>query len=68
MFPTRTINEALLKEIDKTTLDDRRVRWKEAIKSAPYTMLTDRQKYATESWKEIALLPIMPNFSWRVGF
>ena len=23
---------------------------------------------ATESWKEIALLPIMPNFSWRVEF
>ena len=23
---------------------------------------------STESWKEIALLPIMPNFSWRVGF
>ena len=22
----------------------------------------------TESWKEIALLPIMPNFSWRVTF
>ncbi len=52
MFPVRTINEDLLKEIDKTKLDDRRVRWKEAIQSAPYTMLTDRQKYATESWKE----------------
>ena len=23
---------------------------------------------ATESWKEIALLPILPNFSWRVEF
>ena len=22
----------------------------------------------TESWKEIALLPILPNFSWRVEF
>ncbi len=22
----------------------------------------------TESWKEIALLPILPNFSWRIGF
>ena len=52
MFPTRKINEDLLREIDKTTLDDRRIRWKEAIKTAPYTMLTDRQKYATESWKE----------------
>ena len=23
---------------------------------------------STESWKEMALLPIMPNFSWRVAF
>lgn len=23
---------------------------------------------ATESWKEIALMPILPNFSWRVSF
>jgi hypothetical protein len=23
---------------------------------------------STESWKEIALLPILPNFSWRVEF
>ena len=23
---------------------------------------------ATESWKEIALLPILPNFSWRISF
>ena len=22
----------------------------------------------TESWKEIALMPILPNFSWRVTF
>ena len=52
MFPTRTIREELLKEIDKTALDERRIRWREAIKAAPYTMLTDRQKYATEAWKE----------------
>ena len=52
MFPVRTIQEELLKEIDKTVLDERRKRWKEAIRNAPYTMLTDRQKYATESWKE----------------
>ena len=23
---------------------------------------------STETWKELALLPILPNFSWRVGF
>ena len=52
MFPVRPIQEELLKEIDKTVLDERRKRWKEAIRNAPYTLLTDRQKYATESWKE----------------
>ena len=48
----KNTREDLLKEIDKTVLDDRRIRWREAIKNATYTMLTDRQKYATEAWKE----------------
>lgn len=52
MFPAKAINQELLKEIDKTTLDERRIQWRDAIKNAPYTMLTDRQKYATQSWKE----------------
>jgi len=54
MFPVRPVNMALLEEIDKTVLDDDRLRWREAIKTAPYKMHTDRQKYATESWKETA--------------
>ena len=52
MFPAMKINEALLAEIEQTRLDERRIRWREAVKSAPYKMHTDRQKYATESWKE----------------
>lgn len=31
----------------------------------PFMLYFDTQ---TESWKEIALLPILPNFSWRVSF
>ena len=52
MYETIKVNEALLAEIDKTVLDDRRVAWKQAVKEAPYTIYTDRAKYATESWKE----------------
>lgn len=52
MHPTRTVNMDLLAEIDKTTLDEDRLRWREDIKQAPYKIHTDRQKYATESWKE----------------
>ena len=31
----------------------------------PFMLYFDTQ---TESWKEVALLPILPNFSWRVSF
>ncbi|MBQ1332997.1 MAG: hypothetical protein IIY36_08700 [Lachnospiraceae bacterium] len=54
MFPCREVNTDILNEIEKTALDPRRVAWREAIKSAPYRMYTDRQKYATISWKETA--------------
>ncbi|MBR0106659.1 MAG: hypothetical protein IJM13_05510, partial [Lachnospiraceae bacterium] len=54
MFPCREVNTDILNEIEKTALDPRRVAWREAIKTAPYRMYTDRQKYATISWKETA--------------
>ena len=54
MFPIREVNPAILDAIEQTALDERRIAWKEAIKAAPYRMYTDRQKYATESWKETA--------------
>ena len=54
MFPVREVNPAILDAIEQTALDERRIAWKEAIKAAPYRMYTDRQKYATQSWKETA--------------
>ena len=51
MYPTIDVNMQLLAEIDSTVLDAERLRWREDIKTAPYRMHTDRQKYATESWK-----------------
>lgn len=52
MFETMKINESILAEIEKTTLEERRLRWRADVKAAPYKMHVDRQKYATESWKE----------------
>jgi len=54
MIPTVNVNRELLVEIDKTVLAPDRIRWKEDVKKAPYTIHVDRQKYATESWKETA--------------
>ena len=51
MFPAVEINESILEKIDRTVLDERRIRWKNDIRKAPYTLHTDRQKYATESWR-----------------
>jgi len=44
------VNEELIKQIDGLELSGRLVRWREAVKNAPYKMYVDRQKYATESW------------------
>ena len=52
MEPAVKSDERLFKEIDKTSLDEKRLRWKEAVKKAPYRIHVDRQKYATESWKQ----------------
>jgi pyruvate-formate lyase len=52
MDPAVKIDKKLLKEIDKTSLDEKRIRWKDAVKKAPYKVHVDRQKYATESWKQ----------------
>lgn len=45
------IDETLLSKIDAAALDEQRLAWKAAVKAAPYKLHTDRQKYATESWK-----------------
>jgi pyruvate-formate lyase len=46
------INENILQQIDNSVLDEKRIRWKAAVKAAPYKLHVDRQKYATESWKQ----------------
>lgn len=46
------INQRLLEEIDKTKLDERRIRWKEAVRNASCKLHADRDKYAAESWRQ----------------
>ncbi len=36
----------------QTVLDDKRIRWKAAVKAGPVQLHVDRKKYATESWKQ----------------
>jgi formate C-acetyltransferase len=45
------VDEKILQQIDSLTLSDRLLHWRKAVKEAPYRLYTDRQKYATESWK-----------------
>jgi len=52
MEPKVKVDVGLLQEIDLAKLDDKRIRWKAAVKTAPYKLHVDRQKYATESWKQ----------------
>ncbi len=52
MKPKVIVDEKLFEEIEKTALDYKRLRWKAAVKTAPYKLHVDRQKYATESWKQ----------------
>ena len=52
MEPAVKVNMSLIDQIEQTALDDKRIAWKKAVKEAPYKLHVDRQKYATESWKE----------------
>ncbi|MCQ2553138.1 MAG: hypothetical protein MJ150_02415 [Clostridia bacterium] len=52
MEPAVKVNMSLIDQIEATTLDEKRIAWKEAVKAAPYKIHVDRQKYATESWKQ----------------
>ena len=51
MEPKYIVDKSILEKIDATVLDDKRIRWKAAVKAAPYKLHVDRQKYATQSWK-----------------
>ena len=52
MEPAVAVDENLFREIDDTLLDERRIRWRKAVKAAPYKVHVDRQKFATASWKQ----------------
>ena len=46
------VNRDLLERIDGIGLSERIVDWKNAVKTAPWRIYADRQKLATESWRE----------------
>lgn len=52
MEPSVKVNARLLEELEAAELSDQVKAWQAAAKSAPYRVLVDRQKYATESWKQ----------------
>jgi hypothetical protein len=45
------VDEGILQKIDSLTLSDRLLKWRMAVKEAPYRLFTDRQRLATEAWK-----------------
>lgn len=58
MEPAVIVKQEILDAIEAVELDDKRIAWKAAVKAAPYKLHTDRQKYATDSWKETEGLDI----------
>ena len=44
--------EALFSQIDALELPDRLLKWKEARRTAPFTVCVERDRLALESWKE----------------
>jgi len=46
------VNENLLRQIDAIELPERIMAWKEAMRSAPWKLYADREKYTVESWRE----------------
>jgi formate C-acetyltransferase len=52
MEPAVKVDLELLKKIDAVEMDEQRRAWKKAVMAAPYKIHTDRQYYATESWRQ----------------
>jgi pyruvate formate-lyase/glycerol dehydratase family glycyl radical enzyme len=50
----KTINENLLHQIDQLELSDRILAWRQAMRSAPWKLYADREKYTVQSWRETA--------------
>lgn len=49
-----TVNEKLLGQIDNIVLSDRLHAWREAMRTAPWKLYADREKYTVQSWRETA--------------
>ena len=54
------IDRSLLAEIDALELSERNVRWRKAMKAAPWRVYADRERLAVESWKETGLPTGLP--------
>ncbi len=48
---TTKVNEQLLGQIDNLQLSERILRWKAAMKAAPWRLYAEREKYTVQSWK-----------------
>ncbi len=47
-----SINEKLLEQIDRIELSERILAWRRAMRSAPWKLYADREKYTVQSWRE----------------
>jgi formate C-acetyltransferase len=46
------IKNELLEQIDRIELSERILAWRRAMRSAPWTLYADREKYTVQSWRE----------------
>ena len=46
------INEMLLQQIDSLSLSDRILAWRDAMRSSPWKLYAEREKYTVSSWRE----------------
>lgn len=46
------INEKLFEQIDRLGLSERILAWRRAMRSAPWKLYADREKYTVQSWRE----------------
>lgn len=47
-----TVDSSLLSKIDSIKLSDKNIRWRDAMKAAPWRVYVDRERLVLESWKE----------------
>ena len=47
----KSIDEDFLRRIDALALDDRILAWRQAMRTAPWKLFAEREKYTVESWR-----------------